>query len=66
MLRPRGYNGLTNNRMLVILRTVQRLHHRPEWALYDRKVDPDELENLTESPGHKQTFQRLQKAAKNG
>ena len=41
---------------------VQRLHHRPEWALYDRKVDPDELENLTESPGHKQTFQRLQKA----
>ena len=40
---------------------VQRLHHRPEWALYDRKVDPDELENLTESPD-KQTFQRLQKA----
>ncbi|HAO73213.1 MAG TPA: hypothetical protein DCR06_11475 [Planctomycetaceae bacterium] len=41
---------------------VHRLHHRPEWALYDRKSDPHELQNLAESPGHKQTFQTLQKA----
>ena len=41
---------------------VHRLHHRPEWALYDRKSDPHELQNLAESPGHEQTFQTLQKA----
>jgi len=41
---------------------VHRLHHRPEWALYDRKDDPHELQNLATSPSHKQTFQTLQKA----
>ena len=44
---------------------VYRLHHRPEWALYDRKADPHELQNLAESPGEKQTFQKLQKALRN-
>ena len=44
---------------------VHRLHHRPEWALYDRKADPHELQNLAESNGNKQTFQKLQKALRN-
>ena len=29
---------------------VKRLHHRPEWALYDRKNDPEELNNLINDP----------------
>ena len=41
---------------------VHRLHHRPEWALYDRKNDPHELENLATSQSHKKIFERLQKA----
>ena len=44
---------------------VQRLHHRPEWALYDRKADPHELQNLAELPDEKQTFQKLQKELRN-
>jgi len=41
---------------------VHRLHHRPEWALYDRRNDPHELDNLVASDGHKEVFERLQKA----
>ena len=41
---------------------VHRLHHRPEWALYDRRNDPHELDNLAASDGHKEVFERLQKA----
>lgn len=31
-------------------KTVKRLHHRPEWALFDRQSDPDELTNLANNP----------------
>lgn len=31
-------------------RLVERLHHRPEWALYDRQADSEELENLIDKP----------------
>ncbi|MBT3212720.1 MAG: sulfatase-like hydrolase/transferase [Planctomycetaceae bacterium] len=41
---------------------VHRLHHRPEWALYDRRNDPHELDNLAASDSHKKVFERLQKA----
>ena len=42
---------------------MHRLHHRPEWALYDRKDDPHELQNLADfALVDKQTFQMLQKA----
>lgn len=43
---------------------VHRLHHRPEWALYDRLSDPDELVNLVGHPEHQQDFARLKKALK--
>jgi len=29
---------------------VHRLHNRPEWALYDRRKDPEELTNLVGNP----------------
>ena len=29
---------------------VERLHHRPEWALYDREADSNELSNLVDQP----------------
>lgn len=38
---------------------VHRLHHRPEWALYDRTVDPEELTNLIDDPKHAKDAQRL-------
>ena len=41
---------------------VHRLHHRPEWALYDRRNDPHELDNLAASDSRKEVFERLQKA----
>ena len=41
---------------------VHRLHHRPAWALYDRKNDPHELKNIAASESHKKVFERLQKA----
>ena len=44
---------------------VHRLHHRPEWALYDRLSDPDELVNLVERPDHQQEYARLKKALVN-
>ena len=31
---------------------VQRFFHRPEWALYDRNGDPEELHNLIEDSDH--------------
>ena len=39
---------------------VHRLHHRPVWALYDREKDPEELNNLAESPEKEAVFKRLQ------
>jgi len=44
---------------------VHRLHHRPEWALYDRQNDPDELVNLVERAEHQQECVRLKKALVN-
>ena len=41
---------------------VKRLHHRPEWALYDREGDPKELKNLAGDPEHKEVQARLQGA----
>ena len=38
---------------------VQRLHHRPEWALYDRQADPEELENLVDKPEMAPVLKRL-------
>lgn len=39
---------------------VERLHHRPEWALYDRETDPEELKNLADDPAAKAVRERLQ------
>ncbi|MBA2115070.1 sulfatase-like hydrolase/transferase [Bremerella alba] len=38
---------------------VHRLHHRPEWALYDRTTDPEELTNLIDDPHHAKDAERL-------
>jgi len=40
---------------------VDRLFHRPEYALFDRSADPCEEKNLVEDPAHKETFERLKK-----
>ncbi|MEM1442856.1 MAG: sulfatase/phosphatase domain-containing protein [Verrucomicrobiota bacterium] len=39
---------------------VRRLHHRPEWALYDRQSDPKELKNLAGNPEYEEVQDRLQ------
>jgi hypothetical protein len=39
---------------------VERLHHRPEWALYDRQSDPKELTNLVGNPEYSEVQKRLQ------
>ncbi len=39
---------------------VERLHHRPEWALYDREADPKELTNLVGNLEFEEVQQRLQ------
>jgi N-sulfoglucosamine sulfohydrolase len=41
---------------------VHKLHHRPEYELYDLKKDPYELTNQADDPKHKKTFDRLSKA----
>jgi uncharacterized sulfatase len=41
---------------------VHKLHHRPEYELYDLSKDPYELENQADEPKHKKTFDRLKKA----
>ena len=41
---------------------VRRLHHRPEWALYDRESDPNELSNLVGNPEYAEVQERLQGA----
>lgn len=41
---------------------VERLFHRPEYALYDRNADPHEEQNLIGNPTHEQAFERLKKA----
>ena len=38
---------------------VKKLHHRPEYALYDLRDDPHELTNLAGDPEHKETVSRL-------
>ncbi|MBT7741219.1 MAG: hypothetical protein HN727_05405, partial [Opitutae bacterium] len=38
---------------------VKKLHHRPEYALYDLRDDPHELTNLADHPKHKETASRL-------
>ena len=38
---------------------VKKLHHRPEYALYDLVKDPYELNNLADVKAHKETFNRL-------
>ena len=39
---------------------IERLHHRPEWALYDRQSDPKELTNLVGNPEYSEVQKRLQ------
>ena len=41
---------------------VHKLHHRPEYELYDLSKDPYELENKADDPNHKKTLARLKKA----
>ena len=41
---------------------VHKLHHRPEYELYDLSKDPYELENKAYEPNHKKTLDRLKKA----
>jgi arylsulfatase A-like enzyme len=41
---------------------VHKLHHRPEYELYDLSKDPFELENKADDPSHKKTLARLKKA----
>ncbi|MDF1859503.1 MAG: sulfatase [Verrucomicrobiales bacterium] len=41
---------------------VERLHHRPEWALYDRESDPRELTNLVGNPEYAEVQEQLQGA----
>jgi uncharacterized sulfatase len=41
---------------------VHKLHHRPEYELYDLSKDPYELKNKADDPKHKKTFDRLNKA----
>ncbi|MEM7696900.1 MAG: sulfatase [Verrucomicrobiota bacterium] len=41
---------------------VERLHHRPVWALYDRESDPEELNNLIDDPAHAETVARMKAA----
>ena len=43
-------------------RLVERLHHRPEWALYDREKDPEELQNLAGTAAYASIQHRLQTA----
>ncbi len=38
---------------------IKKLHHRPEFALYDLENDPHELKNLAKDEEHKETLQRL-------
>ncbi|MEM0970707.1 MAG: sulfatase, partial [Verrucomicrobiota bacterium] len=38
---------------------VKQLHHRPEWALYDRDKDPLELTNVADDPELKPVRERL-------
>gem|GEM_PF-5445655 len=39
---------------------MRRLHHRPEFALYDLERDPHELRNLAEDADHAEIFSSLQ------
>ncbi|MEM9443858.1 MAG: sulfatase [Verrucomicrobiota bacterium] len=41
---------------------VRKLHHRPEFALYDLEKDQYELNDLSSSPEHQKTFNRLKGA----
>ncbi|MDF1741989.1 MAG: DUF4976 domain-containing protein, partial [Verrucomicrobiales bacterium] len=41
---------------------VERLHHRPGWALYDRESDPAELTNLVGNPEFAEVQERLRGA----
>ncbi len=44
---------------------IKRLHHRPEWALYDRNSDPEELTNLVDDPKLKPVLSKLKGELKN-
>lgn len=41
---------------------VRKLHHRPEFALYDLEKDPHELNNLCDDPEHQAAFKQMKKA----
>ena len=43
---------------------IERLHRRPEWALYDRHNDPEELNNQSENPQLAPVLKRLQQELK--
>ncbi|HBE68608.1 MAG TPA: hypothetical protein DDW52_10725 [Planctomycetaceae bacterium] len=44
------------------LQALERLHHPPEWELYDLQEDPHELDNLAAQASHAQTLDRLKQA----
>ena len=41
---------------------VRKLHHRPEYELYDLHKDPHELFNLAEEKSYQSIFRRLKSA----
>jgi N-sulfoglucosamine sulfohydrolase len=41
---------------------VHKLHHRPEYELYDLNEDPHELFNLAEEKSYQSVFKRLRRA----
>ena len=45
---------------------VHKLHHRPEYKLYDLQNDPYELKNLADSPAHKRILTELKEKLHNG
>lgn len=41
---------------------VQRLFHRPQYALFDRTTDPYEEHDLADDPAHRETLERMKSA----
>ncbi|KAF5292225.1 hypothetical protein FQA39_LY14040 [Lamprigera yunnana] len=53
-------NRTRNKIPLNWFKSLGSYYYRPEWELYDLKMDPGELKNLAEKPKHKQLFEKLQ------
>ncbi|KAF5280827.1 hypothetical protein FQR65_LT14934 [Abscondita terminalis] len=53
-------NRTRNHQPLNWFKTLQSYYKRPEWELYDLKLDAGELKNLAGKPAYKKIFQDLQ------